>query len=99
MGFKTVKEKFYLELGIFLLRYHLSMRRFMYLFHHLHRDKEEVIHKVYVTKKCQVNKGDWSRIVQGEKIKYEILETDDTHIMMPKQKFRKLVKTKSNLST
>ena len=91
---KTAREAFYLELGIFPLRYHVSMRRFMYLWHILHRGKEEVINKVYVTQKCQENKGDWSRIVQEEKIKYEILETDDTISLMPKQKFRKLVKHK-----
>ena len=61
----------------------------MYLWHLLHRGKEEVINKVYVTQKCQENKGDWSRIVQEEKIKYEILETDETISLLPKQKFRK----------
>ena len=65
---KTAKEAFYLELGIFPLRYHVSMRRFMYLWHLLHRGEEEVINKVYVTQKCKVNKGDWARIIQEEKI-------------------------------
>ena len=48
---KTARESFFLELGIFPLRYHVSMRRFMYLWHVLHRDTTELISKIYATQK------------------------------------------------
>ena len=58
---KTAKDFFSLKLGIFPLRYHWSMRRFMYLWHVLHRDTTELISKIYATQKCQIVKGDWYR--------------------------------------
>ena len=91
---KTAKEAFFLELGIFPLRYHVAMRRFMYLWHVLHRDPDEVINKVYVIQKCNIIKGDWAKIVQEEKIKYAIMETDETIAKLSKHKFKKLVKNK-----
>ena len=91
---KTAREAFFLELGIFPLRYHVAMRRFMYLWHVLHRDTDEVINKVYVIQKCNVIKGDWAKILQEEKIKFEIMETDETIEKLSKHKFKNLVKKK-----
>ena len=91
---KTAKEAFFLELGIFPLRYHVSMRRFMYLWHILHRDTTELISKIYETQKCQTVKGDWAQIIIEERSKYGITETDETISNMSKTKFKKIVKLK-----
>ena len=56
---KTAIEAYYLEFAIFPLKYYLSIRRLMYLWHILHREKDELIEKVYEAQKCDTNKGDW----------------------------------------
>ena len=91
---KTAKEAFYLELGILPLRFHISMRRFMYLWHLLHRDTVELIQKVYSAQNCEINKGDWAQIIQQERDKYEVTETDEEIAKLSKPKFRKVIKQK-----
>ena len=73
---KTAHEAYFLELAIYPLRYTLAIRRFMYLWHILHRDKTELIRKVYDAQCCQTNKGDWVEIIQQERVKYDIMESD-----------------------
>ena len=59
---KTASEAFFLELGRYPLKYVLSKRRLMYLWHVLHRDTDELIRKIYETQKCNHYKGDWFNI-------------------------------------
>ena len=87
---KTAKEALYLELGIVPLRYHVSMRRFMFLWHVLRRGSNELINKVYSAQKCEVTKGDWAKIIEDEKKKYNVTETYEQILKMSKQKFRKI---------
>ena len=96
---KTAKEAFFLELGIYPIRYYVSMRRLMYLWHVLHRDTSELISKVYEIQKCQTVRGDWARIMSEEKAKFGISETDEMIAKMSKQKFRKMIKTKVKMHT
>ena len=70
------------------------MRRFMYLWHVLHRDTTELISKIYATQKCQSVKGDWALIINEERSKYGITETDENISKMSKTKFKKIVKLK-----
>ena len=94
---KTAREAFFLELGIYPLRYHLAMRRLMFLWHLLHRDSEELIFKIYKIQKCHVNKGDWAKIINEERSKYNILENNEEIAKMSKSKFRKICKIKIKL--
>ena len=66
----------------------------MYLWHILHRDKTELIRKVYDAQCCQTNKGDWVEIIQQERVKYDIMESDQIISEMSQEKFRNLVKQK-----
>ena len=91
---KTATEAYFLELGKYPLRFTLSKRRFMYLWHLLHRDTNELIRKVYQAQKCQYNPGDWFCIVSEERKKYDILESDDEIASMTKQKFKSIVEEK-----
>ena len=45
----------------------IQIRRLMYLWHVLHRDKTELIYKIYVTQKNQSSVGDWVRQVENDK--------------------------------
>ena len=87
-------EAFYLELAVYPLRFNLAIRRFMYLWHILSRDKEELISKIYEAQKYEVNKGDWVRIMQEEREKYDILESDDDISKISQERFRNIVNKK-----
>ena len=63
------------ELAIYLLRYTLTVRRFVNLWDILSR---ELIRKIYDAQKCNVDKGDWVQIMQEEREKYGLLERDET---------------------
>ena len=91
---KTAAELFYFELGKYPLRIVWSKRRFMYLWEILHRDTDELVRKVYETQKLSHNKGDWYLIMQDERAKYEISESDDEISKMSQNKFRKIVEKK-----
>ena len=91
---KTAIEAFYLELGIYPLKYHLSKRRFMYLWHILHTDKSELIRKVYDLQKCKPNKGDWAKIMEEEKETYDIQLSDLEISKMSRGKFETILKKK-----
>ena len=50
---KTATEAFFLELGKLPLRFVLSKRRLMYLWHIVHRDTDEIIWKIYEAQKLK----------------------------------------------
>ena len=74
---KTASEAFYLEFSVIPLKYRLSMRRFSYLWHILHRDKNELIRKIYEAQKCISNKGDWINLVEEDREKFDVSENDE----------------------
>ena len=63
------------ELAIYLLRYTLTVRRFVNLWDILSR---ELIRKIHDAQKCNVDKGDWVQIIKKEREKYGLLERDET---------------------
>ena len=64
---KTGLEWIYAECGKLTLKCIIQIRRLMYLWHVLHRDKTELIYKIYVTQKNQSSVGDWVRQVENDK--------------------------------
>ena len=95
---KTATEAFFIELGILPLRFTLSKRRLMYLWHLVHRDAEEINWKVYEAQKIKCNKGDWYEIITEERIKNEITQTDDEIALMSRERFRCIVDLKVKCS-
>ena len=91
---KTTTELFYLELGIYPLKYHLSKRRFMYLWHILHTDKSEFIRKVYDSQKFKTIKGYWVKIIEVKKVNFDIQLSDDEVVTMPRGRFENMIKKK-----
>ena len=91
---KTATEAMFLELAIYPLRYTLAVRRFMYLWHILSRDTNELIRKIYDAQKCNLNKGDWVQIMLDEREKYGLLESDETIAKMSQETYRNHVKKK-----
>ena len=93
---KTAAESFYFEIGKYPLSFTWAKRRFMYLWEILHRDKDELIRKVYEAQKLQYCKGDYFQIVKEERMKYDISESDDDIAKTSQDKFRKIVEKKVN---
>ena len=91
---KTATEAFYLELGIYPLKYHLAKRRFMYLWHILHTDTSELIRKVFDLQKSSPNKGDWVKIMEEEQGTYDLQVSDAEISNMSRGKFENMVKKK-----
>ena len=67
----------------------------MFLWEILQRDtKEELISKIYHTQKLIANKGDWYLIIQEDRLKYGIEESDLQISQMSQYRYRKLVEKK-----
>jgi hypothetical protein len=91
---KTAAESFYFELGKYPLRFVWSKRRFMYLWHILHTDRDELIRKIYEMQKLDHNKGDWFESIQQDRSEFDIVETDQEILGMSQEKFRNLIEKK-----
>ena len=91
---KTGLEWIYAECGKLSLKYIIQTRRLMYLWHVLHRDKTELINRIYLTQKNQNNIGDWTRLVEADKSELEINLTDQEIQGVTKNVFKNYVKRK-----
>ena len=66
----------------------------MYLWHVLHRDETELIRKIYSSQKCDKNRGDWVNLIEEERQKYQIEESDEQIAVMSKECFKTFVNLK-----
>ena len=87
---KTASELFFIETAKLPLRFVISKRRLMYLWHILTRTENELIKKVYALQKVMFTKGDWYGMIQQEKIRYDINLTDEEISKMSKYRFKSL---------
>ena len=60
----------------------------MYLWHILHRDGDELIIKIYTAQKCLSIKGDWTELIEADRKKYGISESDSEIAEMFRDKFK-----------
>ena len=68
----------------------------MYLWHILKQTDDQLLRKVYNAQKLKPTKGDWYEMIQGEKSKYKMKETDEEISKMSKSKFKRIVDKKVN---
>ena len=69
---KTGIEWLYFDTGKLNLGSLIKIRRLMYLWHVLSRDKTELIQRVYNTQKISNNTGDWFTLVEADKKQAEL---------------------------
>ena len=93
---KTACELLWIETGKIQIRYIISKKRLMFLLTILKRNSEQLLSKTYDAQKLRQTKGDWYLMVQKEKIKYDISETDEQISKISKYKFKKIVEKKVN---
>ena len=91
---KTSIEWLYADTGIFNIKSLIQIRRLMYLWHILSRDKTELIRRVYETQKISSNVGDWVRLVESDKIELVITVSDEEIQGVSKEMFKTFVKKK-----
>ena len=93
---KTALELFWLETGKISIRYYVSKRRLMFLWNILKQNNEQLIRKTYNAQKLKTTKGDWYEMIQTEKVKYSIIETDEEISQMSRYRFKRIVDKKIN---
>ena len=74
---KTGLEWIYADCGKLNMKALIQIRRLMYLWHILSRDKTELINRVYTTQTNCNNTGDWVRLVAADKSELGIRLTDE----------------------
>ena len=89
---KTSIEWLHADTGTMNLRSSIQVRRLMYLWHILSRNKTELINRIYQAQKLSSSVGDWVRIVQSDMKELNISMTDEDIQGVPKQTFKTFVK-------
>ena len=83
-----------MEFGIMPIRFIIKIRRLLYYWHILQRNKEELIFRFYTAQKCSPSEGDWGNQITKDKADIK-LELSDAEIKsMSYYQFKKLVKQK-----
>ena len=90
-SYSTNRVLYYLETAKLPIRYSISKRRLMYLYHILTRDTEELISKVYHIQRLKPVKYDWHNMIEEEKEKYGIKQSDEEIGCLSKNKFKQIV--------
>ena len=93
---KTVRESYYIETGKLQIKFLIGKRRLMYLWHILSCNKDELIYKVYMAQSLKPTHNDWFKMIQHEKIFYDIELTDQQISGMSRSHFKKIVDDKVN---
>ena len=84
----------YADPGKLDLKSLIQIRRMMFLWHILSRNKSELIYRVYQSQKISSNKGDWFRMIESDKKELNINMTDEEIQGVLKQMFKNHVKKK-----
>ena len=88
------KVSIYMEFGIMPIRFIIKIRRLLYYWHILQRNKEELIFRFYTAQKYSPSEGDWVNQITKDKADIK-LELSDAEIKsMSYYQFKKLVKQK-----
>ena len=91
---KTSLEWLYSDTGQLDLNSLIKIRRLMYYWEILHRDKSELIHRIYTTQNISNSTGDWVRLVEADKTELGISLTDEQIQGVSKTSFKTYVKKK-----
>ena len=91
---KTSREWLYSDAGKLDLKSLIQIRRLMYLWEILNRDKSELITRIYTTQKLINSTGDWVRLVDADKAELGIIITDEEIQGVSKLSFKSFVKKK-----
>ena len=89
---KTGIEWLYADMGKLNLRLLIKIRGLMYLWHILSRDKNELIHRIYIAQSNSSSVGNWVRLVEDDKKELGIKMSDEEIQGVSENKFKLFVK-------
>ena len=89
---KTGVEWLYADSGKLNLKSLIQVRRFMYLWHILSREENELINRIYRIQSVCNNTGDWVKLVEADKTELGITLTYDEVQGVSKNVFKNYVK-------
>ena len=89
---KTAIEWIYIDTGKLNIKSILQLRRFMFLWHILQRDKTELIRRIFEAQKISYSNGDWIKLIEEDKKELDINMTDQEIQNISKEKFKQYVK-------
>lgn len=95
---RTGLEWIYADCGKMNLKALIQVRRLMYLWHILSRDKTELISRIYAAQTNSNNTGDWVRLVQADKAELGINLSDEEIQGVSKNVFKNYVKKKTTIA-
>ena len=90
----TPKVGIYLECGVIPLNFVVKMRRLLYYWHLLHREKDELIFKFYTVQNYSPSEGDWVQLVKKDISDIRLGLSEAEIKTMSKYQFKKIVKEK-----
>ena len=75
---KVAKEALFIETGKIPINLILKVRRLMYWWHLINKDKETMLYKVYDAQNCIPVKGDWVNFLNSDNEKCCLIFDDET---------------------
>ena len=90
----TPKVGIYLECGVMPLNFIIKIRRLLYYWHILHRDKGELIFKFYTVQSYSPSEGDWVQLVKKDMADIKLGLSEEEIKTMSKYQFKKIEKQK-----
>ena len=88
----TPKVALYAECGKMPVKFIVKMRRLMYYWHILTRNKDELIFKFYSAQKYSPSKGDWVHQVRKDLVDLKLELSEEEISLMSQYQFKKLVR-------
>ena len=77
------------------LRYHIIIRRQLYLWHILHTEESELIVRVFNSQKLTPKRGDWIKMVEDDHAKLGLTLSYPMKAKTSQNMFKQLVKEKA----
>ena len=88
----------YIECAKLPIRFVCKSRRMMYYWHILHLDESELVYKFYLAQSLRPSKNDWVLQIAQDKKDLNMEISDQDVRKMSEMKFKKILKSKINLS-
>ena len=90
----TPKAGLYMEWGVMPVKFIVKMRRMLYYWHILHRNKNELLFKFFSAQKFSPSKGDWFYQIKTDMAELKLNLSEEEIISMSHYQFKKLIRHK-----
>ena len=88
---KVPSDILYLETGAIPITHVISVKRLVYLQNILQKHDDSIVKKVYLAQKTNPSNGDWTKLIECDKEKYNLNISDDIIEGMTDSDYKSLV--------